>query len=321
MTKMCREKWSSVNNVGHKSPSILAISCRFYAVASQIAQLVQKAEGLQLYYCKIHGEKMIVYSYLNINDPWIAWLVYRGELVSANQANAQAISVWHARQLLSNAQAARISRYTKELAIDSVRQENFPTAISRLRGLYVFPDRCTAESISTRWDGQFSPDLLAEINLRDGVRLSRYDSDWITFDFQKQEESWATSYFSGIQRSSNPVWELLVEGRAVVLGTEIRERAYEVVKRTWPQSLGLLELSRVAVEVGSDLGLIAPVVWLDRDILHMRLMINFEDANCEQFLARLRNFKGARNTRDLKATTELCTPDLTSWNLDSPLIG
>jgi hypothetical protein len=97
---------------------------------------------------------------------------------------------------------------------------------------------------------------LAEIEIVGEPTVSRYDSEWITNNMRSTEPSWMASYLSGSPMGERPLWELLVDGRGFVLGTRVRERAYDTVKRKWPQSLGLLELSRVAVELNSDLGLI-----------------------------------------------------------------
>jgi hypothetical protein len=89
--------------------------------------------------------------------------------------------------------------------------------------------------------------------------------------------------------------------------------AYETVKRTWPNSLGLLELSRVAVLLGSDLGLIWPLITLEGDKAHLKLYLNFADANDENFLDRLSKFDGPKNTTDLNTSSEIVVPDLSNY--------
>ena len=46
-------------------------------------------------------------AFLNVDIPWIAWLVYRGEMVSAQASNARALSAWHAFYLID---AARVGQ-------------------------------------------------------------------------------------------------------------------------------------------------------------------------------------------------------------------
>jgi hypothetical protein len=67
-------------------------------------------------------------------------------------------------------------------------------------------------------------------------------------------------YLAGDAFDAEPLWELVVDGRANIYGTELRETAYEIVKATWPRSLALLELARLGPELGSDIGIITAMV-------------------------------------------------------------
>jgi hypothetical protein len=49
---------------------------------------------------------MRVFAFLNVAKPWVAWLVYRGEMVSAQASDTQAVSVWHAYYLTAPASPA-----------------------------------------------------------------------------------------------------------------------------------------------------------------------------------------------------------------------
>lgn len=116
-----------------------------------------------------------------------------------------------------------------------------------------------------------------------------------------------------------PLWELLVDGRGFVLGTRVRERAYDTVKRKWPQSLGLLELSRVAVELNSDLGLITPFLVVEAERMRLGFYLNFADAKDPGFLDRLASYDGPKNTADLNASADLVRPDLKEYFVEFPL--
>jgi hypothetical protein len=96
----------------------------------------------------------------------------------------------------------------------------------------------------------------------------------------------------------------------VVFGTQLREAAYEVVKRVWPKSLPLLELSRVAVELGSDLGVITPMVLGEPNNYRVDFAMNFADATNPDFLERFSRYDGPKNTNDLGPESELVLPDL-----------
>jgi hypothetical protein len=106
------------------------------------------------------------------------------------------------------------------------------------------------------------------------------------------------------------MWELVVDGRAFVFGTELREQAYEIVKATWPSSLGALELARLGVELGSDLGLITALAVGDAKRVRVDYYMNFVDAEDPDFLTRLGKFDGPRRYSDLGPDFDLVLPDL-----------
>jgi hypothetical protein len=116
------------------------------------------------------------------------------------------------------------------------------------------------------------------------------------------------AYLGGDASRPRPMWELLVDGRA--FGTELREQAYEVVKATWPRSLGALELARPGVELGSDLGLITALAVGDAKRVRVDYYLNFVDAEDPDFLTRLGEFDGPRRYSDLGPDFNLVPPDL-----------
>jgi hypothetical protein len=192
-----------------------------------------------------------------------------------------------------------------------VRQREYPAAISRLGGFYVFPDEESALRAGQTWGVGFRREHLSELTLRPGARTSRYDSEWITQRLESNGDlSWVGNYFAGNALGPDPIWETLVDGRALVLGTDLRKVAYETVKRIWPTSLPLLELARVGVELNSDLGLISALLLKDGDRLRVGYAMNCKDAKDEAFLERFWAFEGPKNTEDLTPDSELILPDL-----------
>jgi hypothetical protein len=130
--------------------------------------------------------------------------------------------------------------------------------------------------------------------------------------------SWIPKYLQGEPCNESPLWELLVDGRAFILGTRVRQLAYETVKWTWPRSLGLLELSRIAVELNSDLGLIWPMLIREGNTFSLRLYPNFRDAKDTKFLEKLSKYSGPKNTADLNLATDLVLPDLSEYFVEIP---
>lgn len=259
---------------------------------------------------------MNVFAFLNVDIPWIAWLVYRGAMVSPKAMRQQVLSVWHAKYLIDAARAGQsLPYFARELEIERARQRSFPNAVSRLSGLYFFEDVRSARRAGQAWDGDFREEHLAEIQILEATATSKYDSEWISTEMTSADRSWIPNYLSGRARSDDPLWELLIEGRGLVLGTEVRQRACETVKRSWPKSLGLLELSRVAVELGSDLGQIAPILTVNGGTATLALYLNFRDAESTDFLDRLAAYDGPKNTADLNAQSELVLPDLMDYSV------
>lgn len=198
------------------------------------------------------------------------------------------------------------------MRLEQTRRAHFPDAVSRLTGFYVFPNEESALAASKRWNSPgFHEDLLAEVAIDPASTVSRYDAEWITHHFQSSDLQWMGDYFAGAP-TTDPVWECLIDGRALVFGKSLRETAYETIKATWPRSLALLELARVGAELNFDLGLITAMLFNADTKLEVRYAMSFIDAENPDFLKRFGEFQGPRNENDLTPKSELVQPDLTS---------
>jgi hypothetical protein len=155
----------------------------------------------------------------------------------------------------------------------------------------------------------FKKEHLAEVAIVGNPTVSRYDSRWLPKIRNGQAEH-IRNYLSGMPMTREPRWEILVEGRGFVLGTEVRMLAYKTVKEKWPESLGMLELSRVAVELGSDFGLSCAFLSVSGDKAQLSIKLNFNDARKPEFLEKLGKYKGPKNTADLNSSVSLILPDL-----------
>jgi hypothetical protein len=244
------------------------------------------------------------YVYVNVNDPLVAWLVYRGEIVSAHTVHESALSFWATGRLKDK------QRWEKELTLERVREADYADVVSRLTGFYVFPDLASARAAALAWQiNYFRPGLMIEVGIKPDSRVSRYDSEWITRNFDSSGDAdWMHAYLRG-EPTDSPVWELVIDGRALIYGTELRKTAYEKVKETWPRSMCLLELARLGAYLDSDLGLITAMLFSGETGLRVRYIMNFADADNPGFLERIASFDGPKNTADLYPF-ELIVPDL-----------
>ena len=257
------------------------------------------------------------WAYLDIEDPLVAWMAYRGQLVSASEAHEHALSLWLSRLLARSRHGARDLR--TELAIESARQAAYPEAVSRVRGFYVFPDQDGAAE-ARRWGGFFTPDNLVELAILEGSKFSRHDPGW----WSDAPGGWMARYLSGDAAGPQPTWELVVEGRAWILGTEVRERARTVIERTWPKSLAVLELARIGCWLDSDLGVIVPMLFETESGVSIKYVMNFADAEDPHFLERFARLKQenpeAVNHAALQQAGEhgLVVPDLRAKEVHLP---
>lgn len=244
------------------------------------------------------------FAFLDIDHPVVAWGAYRGILVSANaeyQPPQCPVSMMFAGIVLHQ----NNTRLWNELLIEKYRQVHFPRCNSRLTGMYFFEDLHTAEC-AYQWGGHFSPEFLAEIELYPTSAIFRHDANWITYapldsNGRIKSEEWIPKYWSGEEcPGKTPVWELIVQGRAVICGTDLRKRAYENIVKKFPDAVSILEISRIAAHVGSDLGQTS--AWLKREsesLVTLSFFIDMRDADNTQFLERVRQYDGPRNHKDL----------------------
>jgi hypothetical protein len=242
------------------------------------------------------SEPREAFVHLRIQNPLVAWLVYRAEIVSGGVAHESTLSFWLMNSLRNVAVRRRRAVYQAELELEAQRARRFPGAVPRLRGFYAFDDTESAQRAVDTW-GSFSSDNLAAIGISPDSDTSRHDAEWITHHLgQDQSSDWMDSYLAGKARGADPIWELLIDGRAIIYGTTLRKAAYGVVKRVWPVSLPLLELSRMG----------AP------DDLRVVFTMSFADAKNPDFLEQLGSFEGPKNTNDLTPDSDLVLPDLRS---------
>jgi hypothetical protein len=243
------------------------------------------------------------YVYLDVTDPVCAWATYRGVLVSVSP-DAREDDLIGGVSLMSAGmmRAGSPARLNNELAVEGVRRLRHPGRVSRLRGMYCFLDSRNAQRAAALWGSfrnHFRPEFLAELHLQATSRRDRLDSNWITY--AKRDENgflsggdleWFDRYWEGQEYPGEvPIWETIVEGRMIVLGTELRERAYETIKREFPRTLALLEIARLAAWADSDLGNIRAWLHDEGANIALRYLMDMRDANDPKFLTKVEQLK------------------------------
>lgn len=266
--------------------------------------------------------------YLNVENPFVAWAAYRGILVTPPTEHQGLVSIWYAdllRQIGSG-------HWVTEMDLEGLRRDKFPDRNSRLAGFFCFPDINSAKVAPLLWNSgaksYFKLENLAEINLSEARGHDILDSNWITYSRGANLDpgEWMESYWLGRPYPrEEPVWETIVEGRATVLGTELRTQAYDVVKARWPGSLAILELSRLAALAGSDLGSIHAFLSDSGNHYSLDYYMNLEELDKPEFDSSILelidsghpvNWEDIRPWRDQNSYGKL--PDMRPFSLKLP---
>ncbi len=235
-------------------------------------------------------EKIDGYVFLDLNHPLCAWATCRGILTSAPE-RAGFLSVW-AAGILTNDNTRKL---IFEEQLDIVRSNEFPQRISRMQGMFYFPDWKDVEAACSWGVGSrnhFRLENVSSINLfLADRRRDRLDSNWITHakidcEGQLVDLDSARRYWSGdAYPDENPTWETLILGKIGVLSPEIRRRAYEKVKIEFPESLCFLEVSRLGAYLGFSVGETHAFLSHSEDMVELQYFMNMEEAENPDFLA------------------------------------
>lgn len=245
------------------------------------------------------------FAFLDIEHPVVAWGVYRGVLVSALASGTPPegpVSMMFAGII----QQQNNARLHNELLIEKVRARSYRSQVSRLAGMYFFTDANHAET-ATAWGRHFCRDNLAELEVHPIGSTTKVDANWITYAqvdstgrLNPDATAWIETYWAGEAFSDSPVWETIAHGRAIIFGTELRQRAYNLTAAAFPNALDTLEVARIAAAADSDLG--QSTAWITRpepDRLRLAYYLDMRDADNPEFLKRLAAHDGPRNIRDL----------------------
>jgi hypothetical protein len=205
-------------------------------------------------------EDDFAFVYLDVDQLPIAWLAYRGVINSCDvkTANPSNLSFF----LMDIVQRGMDAALRREGVLEAMRVRHYSSRLSRLKCVYAWPSlEMAARGCYGR--GKFHEKNLVAIAPMDrNYKRDEHDSNWITDFDSLPAVGTAKRYWDG-EQTATPLTECLLSGRFLILGTKVRERAYDTIKKANPNSLAMLELSRLAVEFQSDLGSIAP--WIKRD--------------------------------------------------------
>lgn len=238
------------------------------------------------------------FMYLDVENPLIAWNVYRGVLVSQTEiqngvgSTSSPLSMTMANIFLNR----HSDRLHFEMEIEKIRELAFNNCVSRLTCLFVFdePDSALRAVEDEQWGGHIQSKFLTDVGVSSSA-ASRLDGNWISWmlgKHSKKEPDWRDGilpYWRGdtCPHFSKPIWEVLVHGSVTIWGTGLRSEAYQTTKSYSPMSVSLLEQSRLAAHLGSNLGHSSAFLVGEKGKLIMQFFVDMRDAHNVSYTDRL----------------------------------
>lgn len=198
--------------------------------------------------------------YLDLAHPVTAWATALGVLASASSTRKRSAGFPVSILLAGALQRGNDARFHNELLIENVRQQRYPHLVSRLTGIFVFDDEESALSLSVaQWGAHFADDDLVDADVI-AQNVTRLDSNWYSYaprlkngTFDPEQLNWIDNYWSANAcPGRKPVWEVIVDGIAVLRKSASTTRAESVVKAEFPGTEFYLTVGQVATRFGSD---------------------------------------------------------------------
>jgi hypothetical protein len=245
---------------------------------------------------------------LDLEHPLVAWECYRGALISTYVDASN--NVQNTSLRIANLIRGNNINLANELLFENIRENYFPSTVSRMQCIYAFENKTTAENACNSWGGHFHVDNLVDVGIG-ANNITKVDANWITYADREKNNLIKQNYIPCIHDywrgapypNKQPQWELLVDGYAIIWGTEHRNRAYQIIKEQMPDSLGLLEISRIAETIGFYLGHIRPKIFrISQSSFKLAYIIDVHDLNDNygKFIERFEKYNGPVNHKDFK---------------------
>jgi hypothetical protein len=268
---------------------------------------------------------MRVFAFLNLEHPAVAWAVMRGKMLSADHAYPTREFAFISFMQAGMIEYQNNARIFNETIVEQVRAQTASDRVSRMRGMYFFRTQQEAEAriADQNWPPYFVAENLLELELQPSGTPSVLDANWITFApldvgarLKLNELDWIGRYWAGEQYSSEPVWELLANGEALILDSDVRRKCNDYVTKIFPRSQIPILMARIASEVRSMGGSTSPFL-RRKDDQHVELIYLWTDADFHdrQVIDRVAEHPDSKLLANLMAKHETWDiPDFRPWS-------
>lgn len=230
--------------------------------------------------------RRVLYAYLDITNPMVAWEVAIGRLQSVGGYNQFGVSLWFYNLMNRFISSNDAQKAIYELKLELIRQHYYPEKVSRLKGVYFFETKEMAEMALQRWGMQRHNKFITEVEFF-GDNFTSVDSEWITSclgNSESVQDDWMHKYWSGDTMWSNPLTEVLASGFGLVHDKQLRSLAIEQVYNSWPTSSILLNASIAGFALRNfrEICRIKPAITMDDGIVEGKYYIDMNEFNNNQ---------------------------------------
>lgn len=255
---------------------------------------------------KLSNNSCKLYCYLNLNNPLVLWETYIGRMSSSDYNNPlefNPISLLHHSILYKSHIEGSHKRIILESRLESIRRQFYTNQVSRITGLFFFENIESAKKAQEEWQymSHFKDENLVDVGFT-YTNISKADSLWLDINYDNKNDDWIHEYWKGSPSCDSPLWEIIVSGVGLIWENSVREIAWRRYESFFPNTLPLLDLSRISFELNRDtisqckLGRVFPFVQcVQENVYSVKHLIDFRDATNKDFLEKLKHYKGPRN--------------------------
>ncbi|MBD1572017.1 hypothetical protein HC725_01820 [Vibrio sp. S17_S38] len=223
----------------------------------------------------------ILYAYLNIDHPMVAWEVAIGRIKSSCHDHNLGVSIWFYSQMQKYIANPNSKLVIDEFKLELVRQASFPKKVSRLKGVYFFESFEMANMALDRWNLTKHKKYITKVFFSADT-YTNVDSEWITtFLGSDNDDEWMQQYWSGKTLGVKPLTEIIASGIGMIHDEKIKMQAYQKVIDRDPYTSIFLNMCIAGFREKRmlNIGQIFPSISHESGVLKGGYFVHMEDMN------------------------------------------